>query len=108
MSDQPMKTPTEDLLRGVPRDHRILVEEKHSSHHIPIGRLAHEAAAEITALRVRVEALETGMRAIEDWDSNWAQGVDENVDAIRDYARALLEGDAAIRDFARTLLEQEP
>jgi len=50
-----------------------------------------KALRERNELRARVEALEAGLREIEDWAPNWAQGVDENVDAIRDHARALLE-----------------
>jgi hypothetical protein len=47
-----------------------------------VGECLRELDRECAALRARVEALEAGLRAIEDRESNWAQGVDENVDAI--------------------------
>ena len=77
--------------------------------------LAEEADAEIAALRAEVEQLKNesaelmadvlelrgevgrlrnALAAIENWDPNWAQGVDENIDAIRDYARAALQQEA--------------
>ena len=49
---QAMQTPLVDLLRGTPRDGRVCHEESSTSHHfIPYGRLCHEAADTIEALR---------------------------------------------------------
>lgn len=45
------RTPLLDLLRGIPTDARMTYEH-HPTHHqmIPVGRLAHEAAARIAEL----------------------------------------------------------
>ena len=57
MNNQSEK-PIEELLRGVPQDHRICIpfqwaeDGRETGHHyIPVGRHAHQAAAEIAALR---------------------------------------------------------
>lgn len=49
------QTPLLDLLRGIPADARMTYEH-HPTHHqmIPVGRLAHEAAARIAGLEARL------------------------------------------------------
>jgi hypothetical protein len=56
--NQAMQTPLVDLLRGTPKDGRVCHEESLTSHHfIPYGRLCHEAADTIEALRRQVGSL---------------------------------------------------
>ena len=55
MGEQTCKTPIEELLRAVPLDECLDIENRSddgfvSYHHIPIGREAHEAADEIERL----------------------------------------------------------
>ena len=54
MSDQPAKTSLLELLRGVPQDARAVYEHHSTSHQfIPYGRLCHEAADILDAMRWR-------------------------------------------------------
>jgi hypothetical protein len=51
MTDIAAQTPLPDLLRKVPAGERLTIEHSPTSHSfIPIGRMAHEAAAEIERL----------------------------------------------------------
>ena len=61
-----MQTPLVDLLRGTPKDGRVCHEESPTSHHfIPYGRLCHDAADTIEALRrERDEAIKVRNDAI--------------------------------------------
>ena len=64
MNNQSEK-PIEEMLRGIPKDHRICIpfqwaeDGRETGHHyIPVGRHAHRAADEIAALREKlVQAL---------------------------------------------------
>ena len=68
MTDIAAQTPLPDLLRKVPAGERLTIEHSPTSHSfIPIGRMAHEAAAEIERLRaendLRMRQLDTHVRA---------------------------------------------
>ena len=74
MNNQSEK-PIEELLRGVPQDHRICIpfqwaeDGRETGHHyIPVGRHVHQAADKITALR---EELTKCKVALADRDSAW-------------------------------------
>ena len=56
--------PIEEMLRGIPKDHRICIpfqwaeDGRETGHHyIPVGRHAHQAAAEIATLREALSRL---------------------------------------------------
>ena len=76
MSEQhASKVPLIDLLNGVPEDSRMTWEYIGKSHGgvMPIGRMCHDAAAELASLQKRIEKLEgvLSMYANEDnWDSH--------------------------------------
>jgi hypothetical protein len=54
----PQQTPLIDLLQAVPTDARMVYEHgPFESHAIPVGRLCHEAQAEIRVLRAQLAAL---------------------------------------------------
>jgi predicted ribonuclease YlaK len=62
MNNQSEK-PIEELLRGIPQDHRICIpfqwaeDGRETGHHyIPVGRHAHRAVDEIAALREQLAA----------------------------------------------------
>ena len=52
-----------------------------------------ELRIENRELRARVADLEVVLRAVEDWDLNWACGLDANVEAIKARVRAALRGE---------------
>jgi hypothetical protein len=51
MSDEPCKTPIEELLRTVPEDFRVGFEDDHTYRMLPMGHIAREAADEIDRLK---------------------------------------------------------
>ena len=61
MNDQ---VPIEELLRGVPKEHRLEIEIN-SMHHrmIPVGVYCHNAAAELTRLRLQLDATDRELAA---------------------------------------------
>lgn len=62
------KTPLVDLLRGVPKDGRVMYEVSSTEHHnIPYGPMCHEAADEIERLRNCIRGL-TDQNAALIWD----------------------------------------
>lgn len=61
MNSQAAQVPLVELLRGVPKDHRVWFELGYCHHqHIPIGKYCHEAADHIAALESRLAAYESG------------------------------------------------
>ncbi len=61
------QTPIQDLLRRVPRDHRIEIKKSENCHHlIPIGRHAHEAADKIDELQTQIAKLKKEKEQL-DW-----------------------------------------
>lgn len=61
--DKAYKTPTTDLLSAIPEDYRVWFTDGHSSHHIPVGRLAREAIAEIQRLKSELAAAKVAVPA---------------------------------------------
>jgi hypothetical protein len=76
MNNQSEK-PIEELLRGIPQDHRICIpfqwaeDGRETGHHyMPVGRHVHQAADKITALREKLkECHENGQRLLAVADS---------------------------------------
>ena len=66
------QTPLIDLLEGIPRDAVLVVEhDQFSSSSHPVGRLCHEAAAELRRLHVQAAQDEALLRqALEALDSD--------------------------------------
>lgn len=62
-TNQAYAVPLRELLRHVPKDHRLWIEyEDATGHrHIPVGRLCHDAADEIDRLRERITKAEEAM-----------------------------------------------
>lgn len=98
MSDQACKTPVEDLLRAIPRDHVIQFETDDNGfkvwHNCPIGREAHEAAEKIIKLQAEVERL-TGCLKNADATANELVGKNYGLCNEIDRFRALIPATAA-------------
>jgi hypothetical protein len=81
MSMEAKQTPLIESLERVPQDARVVVEhDQFSSSSHPVGRLCHEAAAELRRLHAEVERLRTdGASAV-----RWAPGSAYWSDVLRD------------------------
>ena len=63
--DSPMQVPLVELLARVPTNSRLIVEDKRptfGSHHIPVGRLCHEAIERIKELEAQLASFAQGAK----------------------------------------------
>ena len=74
---QAAQTPLTDLLRAIPKDHRVIIESPFSSHSIPVGRLMHEAADALAAAVAK--------------DTRWQQEMDAACKNVLNLTRQLAE-----------------
>ena len=56
----------------------------------PLCRCADEVRCD---MRKRIRELEEALRAVDEWDIRWAEGLDSNVESIKELVRKALEGE---------------
>jgi hypothetical protein len=103
----PQQTPLIDLLQAVPTDARMVYEHgPFESHAIPVGRLCHEAQAEIRVLRAQLAALAaragqgadmTPDAALPPLPNPWNGYNNYSADQMRDYAQRAVDAALAAR-----------
>ena len=110
MNNQSEK-PIEEMLRGIPQDHRICIpfqwaeDGRETGHHyIPVGRHAHRAVDEIAALR---EELTKCKVALADRDSAWRLYSEAREAEVQQASRAdeAVTENAALRNALSRLVE---
>ena len=112
MNNQSEK-PIEEMLRGIPQDHRICIpfqwaeDGRETGHHyIPVGRHVHQAADKITALRKQLaEITEDRFESHRRWDAEnaarmRAEAERDKVVAAFSHLQSFVSGDLQEHDAA--------